>query len=134
MRSQIYDSLDYASTESIVKADLDYICECVDPCSLVNRPLTHSNRVWNTPSWDLWEEVKGLHHFNMLVSLRALLDGCEFAARLGDSVSAKRYKKVSKEIEEGLERFWDDEKGYLLATIKPENKTKKISWLDTGKP
>ena len=69
----------------------------------------------------------------MLVTLRALLDGSAFAARLKDKDSAELYKNVALKIESGLNRFWDADKGYLLGTIEPGNKNGKIGWLDTGK-
>ena len=89
-------------------------------------------RVWNDPGFELWEEVKGLHHFNMLISIRGLLDGAVFAERLGDDSSAKKYRETAAEIQKSLGRFWKEDENYLLSTIEPLNDHGKIRWLDTG--
>jgi len=53
---------------------------------------------------------------------------------LSDDASAERYSATASAIEECLERFWDAEKGYLLASIDEvgHKGNPKDSWLDTA--
>lgn len=115
VREELYDSLPAGQTVSIIKADLDFVVEC-----------------WKERCFDLWEEVSAVHHFNYMVYIRALHDGAAFARRLGDTASADIYSKTLMEIQSDLERFWDEEKGYLLASINVKNDHGKVRWLDTG--
>lgn len=92
---------------------------------------THS--VWSETCFDLWEEVNGVHHFNILITIRALYDAHKFATRLGASELAEKYKSTADEIEKkALEQFWDKEGNYLKATVDFKNDGGKVRWLDTG--
>lgn len=73
-----------------------------------------------------------MHHFNMLVSIRAMLDGARFAERLGDSKSAATYRKTAADIEASLGRFWDADRNSLLATVDYKYTHGKIDWQDSG--
>lgn len=61
-------------------------------------------------------------------------EGAIFAKELSDESSASRYSQAGKDIEEVLERFWDADKNYLLATIDEvgHKHVPKTSWLDTA--
>lgn len=90
------------------------------------------NRVWAEKCFDLWEEVDAKHHFNMLITIRALYDGSRFASRLGDSDSAEYYLKTAKEIQDYLARFWDEKRGYIDTAIEAGDQKNKSSGLDTA--
>ena len=89
--------------------------------------------VWQETNFDLWEEVNGKHHFNIIITIRALYDAHKFATRLGDTELAEKYKETAEEIEKtALEQFWDKEHNYLKATVDFKNDGGKIRWLDSG--
>lgn len=94
--------------------------------------MSRTHRYWHKQCFDLWEEVHGIHHFNMLVSIRSLLDGARLATRLGDTGSAEYYRKVANDIHAFLPKFWDDEQKSLLATIEWTNNCGKVEFQDTG--
>ncbi|KAK9900052.1 glycoside hydrolase family 15 protein [Cystobasidium minutum MCA 4210] len=115
VKLDIYDSLPYEKTEGLVKADLDYVA-----------------KVWHEKCFDLWEEVDAIHHFNMMITLRAMYDGSKFATRLGDTESSKRYLQVAKEIQDYLSKFWDEERGYIQTSLEAGDQKNKSSNLDTA--
>jgi glucoamylase len=95
---------------SVIKADLEYV--------------SHS---WNQSSFDLWEEVEGLHFFNLMVSARSLREGSELARTFEDMGAASWYEEQAGYIEAFLGQFWDAQKGHLVETLSSER-----SGLDCG--
>lgn len=89
-------------------------------------------RVWSENCFDLWEEVDAQHHFNMIITIRAMYDGFEFATRLGDEESASRYLKVAKDIQNSLANFWDKDRGYIVTHLGAGDQKSKTSNLDTA--
>ena len=63
-----------------------------------------------------------------------MTDGATLAKELSDLKSAEKYSKVAKLIETELERYWDADKGYILASLDEVNpgSSAKTSWLDTA--
>lgn len=86
--------------DSVIKADLEYV-----------------SHFWREEGFDLWEEVNGLHLFTAIVQHRALKEGGELAAQFGDHGAARWYLDQANTMEEFLERFWDGEKGHIVATL-----------------
>lgn len=84
----------------MIKADLEYV-----------------SHFWREEGFDLWEEVNGLHFFTAVVQLRALKEGAELAARFGDYGAMRWYRDQAKVMEGFLERFWDGEKGHIVASL-----------------
>lgn len=75
-----------------------------------------------------------MHHFNILITIRALYDAQKFATRLGSTDLAQKYEATAQDIEKkALEQFWDKEGQYLKATVDFKNDGGKVRWLDTGK-
>jgi len=95
---------------SVIKADLEYV-----------------GRVWRDPGFDLWEEVRGLHFFTAMVQRRALRDGAALAAAFGDGGAARWYAGQAVALDAFVQRFWDDAKGHLVATLESSR-----SGLDCG--
>jgi glucoamylase len=102
-------------TESVIKADLEYVAY-------------H----WRDKSVDLWEEVKGQHFYTRLVQRKALLDGAELADLLGDHLASDFYRAQVPLLDVEIEKHWDKEKGYIVATLDGEGSVyeKKKSNLD----
>jgi glucoamylase len=95
---------------SVIKADLEYV-----------------SHYWNESSFDLWEEVEGLHFFNLMVSARSLKEGSSLARSFGDYGAAEWYEEQSGYIEKLLTKFWNAKKGHLVETL-----WSKRSGLDCG--
>lgn len=99
VRSMLYDNA--SPTNSVIKADLEYV-----------------SHYWTDASgFDLWEEVKGIHFFNLMVQRRALTEGAELATRLGDPGAATWYNQQAAAINAKIPSFWNSNKGYLVTTL-----------------
>ncbi|MBW0525277.1 hypothetical protein O181_064992 [Austropuccinia psidii MF-1] len=109
----LYDGI--WQSRSVIKADLEYI-----------------SNTWKENSFDLWEEVNGIHFFTLSVIQRALKDGAEFSHNLKDFGAANWYQKQAQEIDDQLKLFWDKKAGYLKTTIKSLDSHGKTSGLDVG--
>jgi glucoamylase len=96
---------------SVIKADLEYV-----------------SHVWAEESFDLWEEVKGLHFFTLMVQLRSLLEGATFAAENGDDGAARWYQSQAANITVTLDKFWNKQ-GWIVSTLSRE---KERTGLDCG--
>lgn len=85
----------------VIKADLEYVA-----------------RYWNDKEgFDLWEEVKGRHFFTAMVQYRALREGVQVARVFGDGGAADWYDEQSKGLSRLVERFFDENRGYVLASL-----------------
>ncbi|OLL25439.1 Glucoamylase [Neolecta irregularis DAH-3] len=94
--TELYDSK--YPTESVIKADLEYIGHRFDQ--------------WY--NFDLWEEVtNSLHYFTLQVQRCALIEGALLADVLGDSGAADWYNAISSNITTTLDRFWDPNRGII---------------------
>lgn len=110
VRDRLYNS-NYPAT-SPIKKDLEYI-----------------SHHWKDPSFDLWEEVQGTHFYTLMVIRRALLEGADLARRMDDPKAADWYVSQAKQIEMELSHFWNEQKGYITATI---NRTGGIDYKSTN--
>lgn len=86
--------------KSILKADLEYV-----------------SHFWNHSSFDLWEEVDGMHLFTAMVQLRALREGAQIALAFGDDGAAAWYGQQAVYLERFVRRFWNKTKGHLVETL-----------------
>lgn len=86
--------------DSVIKADLEYV--------------SHN---WQQDSVDLWEEVRGLHFFTMIVQLRAMLEGTRFAMRMSDPEAAEWYQKQAAAMHTKLDDFWSQGQGWIVSTL-----------------
>ncbi|KAJ3079554.1 glycoside hydrolase 15 protein [Quaeritorhiza haematococci] len=96
VKSRLYDGK-FPST-SPIKVDLEYV----------------SNN-WKANNFDLWEEVPAnSHFFTRLVQRRALIEGAEFATKMGDAGAGKWYKSQADAIEkEVAAAHWNNVGGYI---------------------
>ncbi len=95
--------------------------------------LEFTARHWREPSFDMWEEVKGLHFSTLIEQQRALYHGSLLAARLNNHYLAKAYEKHAQDIGKEFEKYWNDARGYIIETREQvDGITDKISNLDTA--
>ncbi|KAI5795670.1 Six-hairpin glycosidase-like protein [Geopyxis carbonaria] len=88
-------------TQSVIKADLEYVA-----------------RSWDLPGFDLWEEINDKHFFTAIVQHRALVEGRDFAAALGDTAAADWYETQQNALKETLlKKFWNEKKGHIMSML-----------------
>ncbi|KAH4893991.1 1,4-alpha-D-glucan glucohydrolase [Parastagonospora nodorum] len=104
-----------------------YYHASMPPNSVIKADLEYVSHYWNETSFDLWEEVEGLHFFNLMVSARSLREGSGFARSFGDHGAAEWYEEQAGYIEKLLTKFWNPNKGHLVETL-----WSKRSGLDCG--
>ena len=88
-------------TGSAIKADLEFV-----------------SHHWKDKSYDLWEEVVGTHFYTLMVQRRALADGADFAATMGDKGASDWYRSQAREISEVINKMWNEERGVIEATSR----------------
>lgn len=99
VKEKLYDGI--LPTNTVIKADLEYV-----------------SHYWeNGSGFDLWEEVQGIHFFNVMVQRRALVEGAELATRLGDTGAATWYNQQAAALNTRIPQFWNASKGFLVATL-----------------
>jgi glucoamylase len=114
VNQKLYQSTIPATT--LIKADLEFV-----------------SHHWQDESFDLWEETKGIHFYTRMVQRRALIEGAEFANRMGDSGAAAFYSSQAQQIEDALASHWSASKNYLIETLGQDNgQYKKVSDLDVA--
>jgi GH15 family glucan-1,4-alpha-glucosidase len=70
------------------------------------------------PSFDLWEERRGIHAFTTAAVWAGLTAGRNFAVAFGQHELAKRYAVAAHEIREAaLTHLWDDDRGRFVRTV-----------------
>lgn len=70
------------------------------------------------PSFDLWEERRGIHAFTTAAVWAGLTAGRNFAVAFGQHELAKRYAVAAQEIREAaLTHLWDADRGRFVRTI-----------------
>jgi glucoamylase len=84
--------------------------------TVIKRDLEFVSNHWQESSFDIWEEVKGDHFYTRLLQRRALKEGAELASTLGDVGASLWYSQQAQRIESDLGSFWDESKGYIVAT------------------
>ncbi len=75
------------------------------------------------PSYDLWEENRGISTFTTSAVYAGLQAASRFAKIYGDRERAKKYEGAAIEIKDALlKHLYDEEAGRFLKMIKPEGK------------
>jgi glucoamylase len=100
--------------------------------TVIKRDLEYISHEWQTPSFDIWEEVKGDHFFNRLVQAQTLNYGSLLAQRLNDQGAAHWYRLESLKIFDSLNKFWNPQKRQIDATLNYTNNRGKHSNLDSA--
>ncbi len=70
------------------------------------------------PSFDLWEERRGIHAFTTAAVWAGLTAARNFAVAFGQHELAKRYAVAAQEIREAaLSYLWDEDRGRFVRTV-----------------
>jgi GH15 family glucan-1,4-alpha-glucosidase len=76
------------------------------------------------PSWDVWEERRGVHLFTTSAVVAALDRASRLAATMGDATNAARFKNAASETRSALEKhFWDEERERFVRTLTVDRAT-----------
>lgn len=102
-------------THSVIKADLEYV-----------------SHHWQDRDVDLWEETRGRHFYTRMAQHRALRVGTEFARQMNDGGAADFYEGQAGQLEDAISGHWDQNRGYVLATLEPDRTDFKPSQLDVS--
>jgi oligosaccharide amylase len=71
------------------------------------------------PSWDLWEEQRGVHAWTMSTTWAGLQAAASFAHAFGEDEAAARYRRASDEIRAAAEtHLWSPDQERFVSTIK----------------
>jgi len=73
------------------------------------------------PSYDLWEEQRGVSTFTASAVYGALMAAAEMATLLGKDKSAKRYREAADEVRSGiLAHLYDEKSGTFVKLLDPD--------------
>jgi GH15 family glucan-1,4-alpha-glucosidase len=76
-----------------------------------------------SPSYDLWEENRGISTFTTSAVYAGLRAASKFANIYGDQSRAKKYEGAAMEVKEALLKYlYDEETGRFLKMINPDGK------------
>ncbi|KOS23231.1 Glucoamylase [Escovopsis weberi] len=86
---------------------------------VVRNDLNYVTQYWNQTGFDLWEEVKGSSFFTIANQHRALVEGANLAATLGQSGAT--YSSIAPQILCFMQTFWVSSGGYIDSNINQDN-------------
>ncbi len=86
---------------------------------LLRIDLAFTAAQWRAPSFDIWEEERGLHYFTLRVSAAALREGAEWLRAAGESSHASALLTEADIIRETLDGFWLEHAGHYRSRIMP---------------
>jgi glucoamylase len=89
----------------------------IDLSELACADLEFTSRHWREPSFDIWEEERGLHYYTLCVSAAALEVGAVWLERRGEWDVAQSYRAQGRAIHRTLDAFWLPEAGYFRSRI-----------------
>lgn len=73
------------------------------------------------PSWDLWEERRGIHAYTIAAVYAALMAAAQFTAAFGEHERSARYANVADEIKAATSRYlWRSDVGRFVRTLYVE--------------
>jgi glucoamylase len=106
-----------------------YLYEATIPAyTVIKSDLEYVAHHWQDSSFDVWEEIKGDHFYNRLVSRRSLMMGADLADQMNDHDAAKFYREQADRIRGELYRFFDSNRSYIVATL---NRTDGADYKDS---
>ncbi|KAK4184856.1 family 15 putative glycoside hydrolase [Podospora australis] len=82
---------------------------------VIKNDLTYTAQYWNQTGFDLWEEVPGSSFFTIVSSHRALIEGAQLAATLGQPTRV--YTTVAPHVLCFAHSFWNPQQGYFVSNI-----------------
>ena len=94
----------------LITAAADFMCNYRDPKTGLPQP-----------SWDLWEERRGVHAYTIAAVYGGLMAASHFTAAFGEYDRAERYASVAAEIKAATSRYlWHDDAGRFVRTLYVE--------------
>jgi len=108
----------YATALLAQKKDTSFLYKPEMPAnSVVKADLEFVSRIWDQPSFDIWEEVLGHHFYTRFAQWRGLTNGAQLARAVNDNGAASYYGGVADQIKRSLDDFWDAGKGFVVTTL-----------------
>ena len=89
-----------------------------DVSELIRSDLAFTFEHAREPSFDMWEEEKGLHYHPLCVSAAALAEGADWLEARG-AAEARAYRTEAKIIRKTLDGFWLADAGYYRSRVLP---------------
>jgi glucoamylase len=88
-----------------------------DLSALIRADLAFTARHWREPSFDIWEEEKGLHYYTLCVAAAALELGADWMMAGDCAQTAQQYRSEVQAIRHTLDEFWLPEAGYYRSRV-----------------
>jgi glucoamylase len=85
--------------------------------ALVRSDLAFSFGHWREPSFDMWEEEKGLNYHTLCVTAAALDEGADWLQVRGYAQEAQAYRAEGEAIRGTLDGFWLADEGYYRSRV-----------------
>lgn len=94
--------------ENFIVRSADFVADFIEPQT--NLPQ---------PSWNLWEDRRGVHTFTCSTVVAALRAAAEFSLSLGDPDRSKKYSGAAQEVVEGMRinLYSDSEKRFVRGLL-----------------
>lgn len=74
------------------------------------------------PSWDLWEERRGVLSWTVAAVYAGLVSAARFAEAFGETDLSELYLRASSEIKAGADRFlWQEQAGRFVRMVVPKD-------------
>jgi glucoamylase len=89
---------------------------------LIRSDLAFTARHWREPSFDIWEEERGLHYYTLCVAAAALTEGAGWLQRHDDRQVAQGYEAEAQAIRRTLDEFWLPEAGHYRSRVLTDDK------------
>ncbi len=82
---------------------------------VIQTDLKFTQKYWDRPGYDLWEEVKaGSHFYTRSVQKKAMLDGAIWEP---NKTQADKYTLAAKAIREKIKGHWLASRGYIVSAL-----------------
>jgi glucoamylase len=85
--------------------------------SLLRADLHFTLRRWREPSFDIWEEEKGLHYYTLRVAAGALAVGADWLESRGERSEALACRSAARDIGAALDGYWSEDRQFYQSRI-----------------
>lgn len=95
---------------------------------LLRADLAFTFAYWREPSFDIWEEERGLHYYTLCVSAAALHEGAGWLEGTGETTLARSYRLEADMIRRALDDYWLPGPGHYRSRVlaSGERSTKEL--------
>jgi glucoamylase len=84
---------------------------------LLAADLAYTRKHWRDPSFDIWEEEKGLHYYTLCVAAAALEAGAGWLDEHGNAQEARAAGVAVDAIRRVLDTYWLEDRGYYKSRV-----------------